>query len=212
MRQSGLKFLIISLMSFRKNLEALGDTNQIRTFHGAQCICDLGVADASLCNWKSCGICLAVKSSFTAFEFGAASNSGRYGKGIYSYFDPSMADRFATSSTSSPYRAMLACEVNIPATHSNASKSPMVVKSVSAQIPCVDEWELTPRFRFLVRRQRPRIRFFGRGHYPEVCDLVQQGNLIRMQGLGVDERYSEERDSRRWFSCWSRVFVIRNLL
>ena len=117
---------------FRKNLEALGNTSQIRTFYGAQCICDLGIADPSLCNWKSCGICLIIKSSFTAFEFGATSNSGRYGRGIYSYFDPSMADRFATSSISSPYRAMLACEVNVPAPDSNASRSPLVVKSVSA--------------------------------------------------------------------------------
>lgn len=119
---------------FRKNLEALGNTSQIRTFHGAQCICDLGTADPSLCNWKSCGVCSIIKSSFTAFEFGATSNSGRYGKGIYSYFDPSMADRFATSSISSPYRAILACEVNVPAMDSNASRSPLVVKSVSAWV------------------------------------------------------------------------------
>ena len=119
------------------NLEALGDTSQIRTFYGAQRICDLGVTDSSLCNWKSCGICSIIKSSFTAFEFGATSNSGRYGKGIYSYFDPSRADRFATSSISSPYRAILACEVSVPATDSNASKSPMVVKSVSVLAP----WE-----------------------------------------------------------------------
>ena len=138
MRQSGFGFPTVHLMSFRMNLEALGNANQIRTFYGTQCICDLGVADCSLCNWKSCGICSTVKSSFTAFEFGATSNSGRYGKGIYSYFDPSMADKFATSSASSPYRAMLACEVNVPAPDSNASKSPMVVKSVSTKVPCMD--------------------------------------------------------------------------
>lgn len=123
-------------MTSRMNLEALGNTKQIRTFHGTQCICDLGVSDSSLCNWKSCGICSIIKSSFTAFEFGVTGNSGRYGKGIYSYFDPSMADGFATSSISSPYRVMLACEVNVPATNSNASKSPMVAKSVSRWIPC----------------------------------------------------------------------------
>jgi len=116
--------------AYRMNLEALGDAAKIRTFHGAQCICDLGVTDSNPCNWKSCGICSIVKSSFTAFEFGVASNHGRYGKGIYSYFDPSMADRFATSSVTSPYRVMLACEVNVPAANSNASKSPMVVKSL----------------------------------------------------------------------------------
>ena len=129
------KFPYNSLTTSRMNLEALGGTQQLHTFHGAQCICDLGVSDSSLCNWKSCGICSIIKSSFTAFEFGVTSNTGRYGKGIYSYFDPSMADRFATSSVSSPYRAILACEVNVPATDSNASKSPMVAKSVSIQIP-----------------------------------------------------------------------------
>ena len=122
------------LMIFRMNLEALGSSHQIRTFHGAQCICDLGVSNPSFCTWKSCGICSIIKSSFTAFEFGVTSNTGRYGKGIYSYFDPSMADRFATSSLSSPYRVMLACEINIPTTDSNAWKSPMVVKSVSQKI------------------------------------------------------------------------------
>ena len=127
-----LKDPVNILISSRMNLEALGDTSQMRTFHGAQCICDLGVADSSLCNWKSCGICSIVKSSFTTFEFGVTSNSGRYGKGIYSYFNPSMADRFATSSISSPYRVMLACEVNVPGRKSNASRSPVVVKSVSS--------------------------------------------------------------------------------
>ena len=128
------KFPYNSLITSRMNLEALGGTKQLHTFHGAQCICDLGVSNLSFCNWKSCGICSIVKSSFTTFEFGAMSNSGRYGKGVYSYFDLSMADRFATSSVSSPYRAMLACEVNVPAANSNASKSPMVAKSVSIWI------------------------------------------------------------------------------
>ena len=113
------------------NLEALGNTRQIRTFRGAQRICDLGVVDSSLCNWKSCGVCTIIKSSFTAFKFGVTSDVGRYGSGIYTYFDPSMADNFATSSLSSPYRMILACEVNVPAKGSNAWKSPKVVKSVS---------------------------------------------------------------------------------
>jgi len=134
--RSVITFSYNSLMASRMNLEALGDTKQAHTFHGAQCICDLGLSDPSLCNWKSCGICSVIKSSFTTFEFGATNNSDRYGVGIYSYFDPSMADRFATSSLSSPYRAMLACEVNVPAVNSNASKSPMVVHSVSIWVPC----------------------------------------------------------------------------
>jgi len=117
-------------VAYRVNLEAIGDTNQMHTFHGAQRICDLGIADPSLCSWESCGICSIIKSSFTVFEFGVTCNSGRYGKGIYSYFDPSMADRFATSSVTSPYKAILGCEVNVPATDSNASKSPLVAGSI----------------------------------------------------------------------------------
>lgn len=129
------KFPANHLTDSSGNLEAFGKASQVRTFHGAQCICDLGVADPSLCSWKSCGICSIIKSSFTTFEFGMTNNIGRHGKGVYSYFDPSMADRFATSSVSSPYRAILLCEVNIPTKGSNASKSPMVVKSVRGLMP-----------------------------------------------------------------------------
>jgi len=120
--------------AYRMNLEALGGTHQVFTFRGAQCICDLGVTDASLCDWASCGICSIIKSSFATFEFGATSNSGRFGNGIYTYFDPSRADRFATSSLSSPYRAILLCEVNIPMKGSNASKSPLVAKSFEDEV------------------------------------------------------------------------------
>lgn len=120
--------------AYRKNLEVIGGTRQLHTFRGAQCICDLGVTDSSLCEWKSCGICSIIKSSFTVLEFGATSNLGRYGSGIYSYFDPSMADRFATSSLSSPYRAMLLCEVNIPTPGSNAFESPLVAKSANDDV------------------------------------------------------------------------------
>ena len=130
MRQNGFKFPVDLLTNFRTDLEALCKAGQVRTFHGAQCICDLGVGDTSLCKWNSCGICSIIKSSFTRFEFGMSSHSGRHGNGIYSYFDPSKADKFATSSVSSPYRAILLCEVNIPMRGSNASKSPRVVKSV----------------------------------------------------------------------------------
>ena len=172
-RQFCLKFPVYSLMNLRMNLEALGKTKQLRTFYGTQCICDLGVKDSSLCDWKSCGICLITKSSFTAFEFGATGNSGRYGKGIYSYFDPSMADRFATSSVSSPYRAVLACEVNIPAVNSNASRSPIVAKSVSASTTSSTIDRSSPtRSHSLVRRRRPGVCFFSRGNHPEVCDPV----------------------------------------
>jgi hypothetical protein len=37
----------------------------------------------------------------------------RLGVGIYSYENPALADRFATSCLSSPYRVMIACDVAI---------------------------------------------------------------------------------------------------
>ena len=52
---------------------------EVTTFHSSQCICDLGAkSHASLCNIVSCGICSAVKSSFTEFAFGVKKNEGRY--------------------------------------------------------------------------------------------------------------------------------------
>jgi hypothetical protein len=152
------------------NLEALGSAYQPRTFHGTQYMCDLGVADSSLCNRKSCGICSIIRSSFTTFAFGAANNSGRYGNGIYTYFNPAMADMFATSSPSSPFKAMLLCEVNIPGTRSNAQKSPVVVESVSPFGPYVGlQTGLTSPFpllslemqiAYLFLQQRPSSRSF----------------------------------------------------
>ncbi|TFK36684.1 hypothetical protein BDQ12DRAFT_699509 [Crucibulum laeve] len=84
---------------------------EIRSFHSSQCICDLGFKDATLCDFKSCGVCSIIKSSFKSFAFGAPFNTGRFGDGVYSYRNPGLADRFATSCTSSPYRVMIACDV-----------------------------------------------------------------------------------------------------
>lgn len=195
-RQSAISTLYDSLIIPRMNLEALGDTKQIPTFHGAQCICDLGVSSSSLCNWTSCGICSIIKNSFTVFEFGATSNSGRYGKGIYSYFDPSMADSFATSSISSPYRVMLECEVNVPASNSNASKSPMVVKSVSKWTPCA-------RFRtihlpFSHPSSRTRI----------ACSFLLRRpsfrGLLSCTAREPETLTSEAQRGGERFPCWSR--------
>ncbi|KAJ2917360.1 hypothetical protein MD484_g3079, partial [Candolleomyces efflorescens] len=84
---------------------------EVRSFHSSQCICDLGAKEPVLCNFKSCGICSIIKSGFKSFAFGMSSNQGRFGDGIYSYRNPRMADRFATSCTSSPYRVMIACDI-----------------------------------------------------------------------------------------------------
>jgi len=36
-----------------------------------------------------------------------------FGDGVYSYRNPALADNFATSCTSSPYRVMIACDVTV---------------------------------------------------------------------------------------------------
>ena len=102
---------------------------KVRSFHSSLCLCDLGTKGAVLCSSKSCGICQIVKSRFKSFAFGALSNTGRwvvdcilgrieltrpiisFGDGIYSYRNPALADVFATSCTSSPYRVMIVCDV-----------------------------------------------------------------------------------------------------
>ncbi|KAF9479969.1 hypothetical protein BDN70DRAFT_857581 [Pholiota conissans] len=86
---------------------------EVRSFHGSQCICDLGTKGPVPCNFKSCGICCIIRSCFSSFEFGANFNNGRFGEGIYSYRNPALADRFATSCTSSPYRVMIACDASV---------------------------------------------------------------------------------------------------
>lgn len=84
---------------------------KVPSFHSSLCVCDLGTKDAVLCSVKSCGICQIIKSRFKSFAFGALSNIGRFGDGIYSYRNPALADVFATSCLSSPYRVMIVCEV-----------------------------------------------------------------------------------------------------
>ncbi|KAJ7614080.1 hypothetical protein FB45DRAFT_993050 [Roridomyces roridus] len=68
---------------------------------------------AVLCEFKSCGICCIVKSCFHEFAFGEKFNIGRFGDGIYSYRNPSLADVHATSATSTPYRVMIACDATV---------------------------------------------------------------------------------------------------
>lgn len=55
----------------------------------------------------------------------------RFGEGVYSYLEPSLADRWAVSTTSSPYRAMLACDVNLLPPQMKPSRSSGVLQSVS---------------------------------------------------------------------------------
>lgn len=56
---------------------------------------------------------MIAKSNFKSLAFGTPWNQGRFGDGIYSYRNPALADRFATSCTSSPFRVMIACDVSV---------------------------------------------------------------------------------------------------
>lgn len=132
-------------------MTALGPPRQVGTFHSTQCICDIGTNNVKFCAWPSCGICAIIRSGFTAFEFGMKSNTGRsvepnrvllprtaliqpadrFGSGVYSYLDPSLADRHAVSTTSSPYRVMLLCEVNLLPLRMKPPQFSAIVQSVS---------------------------------------------------------------------------------
>jgi len=127
--------------AFRQSLESGGGVRLLRTFHASQCICDMGTKGTVLCDWRSCGICNIVKSGFQRVAFGAPGNKGRHGDGLYSSTDPSVADRFATSCLSSPYRVMVACDVALP---QHTSKNNSIL--MGDQVVVRDSGTITPRF------------------------------------------------------------------
>jgi len=53
------------------------ESREIRTFHSALCVCDLGYADNNLCSRPTCGICCTIKSGFKSLAFGKTSMQGR---------------------------------------------------------------------------------------------------------------------------------------
>ncbi|PBK75916.1 hypothetical protein ARMSODRAFT_1013331 [Armillaria solidipes] len=121
-----------SYMDFRKRVDK---PKEVRTFHSAQCICDLGEKSPEVCQYKSCGICSIIKSSFTAFEFGDPFNNGRFGEGIYSYKFAANADRFATSCTSSRYRVTILCDVVVDSSVEVPEDESLFVPTSDAIIP-----------------------------------------------------------------------------
>lgn len=56
----------------------------------------------------------------------------RFGDGVYSYRNPALADQFATSCTTSPFRVMIASEilVEVPDKAGRLLKDPVSVGSV----------------------------------------------------------------------------------
>lgn len=99
---------------FKAKLAATDPVEEIKTFYSHQCICDLGTKGPTLCEFKSCGICMVVKSSFRRFVFDRKADHGRLGDGIYTHLDASQADKAATSCTTSPYRVMTMCRIAKP--------------------------------------------------------------------------------------------------
>lgn len=114
-------------------MKAAGGYRELRTYYGAQCICPFAIKNMQLCEWRSCGICMVIKHSFTMFHFGEMTTRGRsgllplcsfdlilisntrLGSGIYTTSDSSSADKEVTSSLASPYRVMVVCDVIVPA-------------------------------------------------------------------------------------------------
>ncbi|KAJ7222936.1 hypothetical protein C8J57DRAFT_242265 [Mycena rebaudengoi] len=114
---------------------AQGARQEIRVFHSSQCICDLGTKTPALCDFKSCGICCIVKSSFKELAFGERSNNGRFGEGIYAYRNPSLADVHATSATSSPFRVTIACDAAVAADFEIPDEDSVFLPSADAIVP-----------------------------------------------------------------------------
>ena len=59
----------------------------------------------------------------------------RLGSGIYSYLDPSLADVWAVSTTSSPFRVMLECEVSLLPPRTKPPRFSSILQSVSHRPP-----------------------------------------------------------------------------
>ncbi|KAG2357868.1 hypothetical protein BDR07DRAFT_1419140 [Suillus spraguei] len=133
---------------YLRGSQATGQAHILRTFHAAQCICDMGTKGPILCKWTSCGICNVVSSAFRGVAFGVPYNIGRQGKGLYSSRNPASADRLATSCLSSPYRVMIACDVVLP---QNLDKSTTVVAGDRVVVRVPDA--ITPRFVVMYTKQ-----------------------------------------------------------
>ncbi|KAK0469537.1 uncharacterized protein EV420DRAFT_1633960 [Desarmillaria tabescens] len=121
--------------SYKDFKKRVNKPKEVRTFHSAQCICDLGEKSPEVCQYKSCGICSIIKSSFNAFEFGEPVNNGRFGEGIYSHKFAVYADRFATSCTSSQYRVTILSDAIVDSSTEIPEDESLFVPTPDAIIP-----------------------------------------------------------------------------
>lgn len=91
--------------------QAHGGSNTKSAWFACQCICDVGVKSADLCNFRSCGICMVVKSGFDELAFGQTTNNGIYGDGIYANLNPAMAHRFTVRKADHNSRVVILCSI-----------------------------------------------------------------------------------------------------
>ncbi|GAW05522.1 hypothetical protein LENED_007385 [Lentinula edodes] len=115
--------------AYRKNLT---NPREIRTYHASLMLCDLGSKGPFLCERKGCGICSVVRSSFKTFAFEEDYEQGRFGPGIYTFVNPKLADTEATTSSTSPYRVMVACDVLVDAGQEIPAEDSVFVASSEA--------------------------------------------------------------------------------
>jgi hypothetical protein len=95
----------------RQRLAINGAVQTLNGYFTDLAICNIGSPSLDLCKNKTCGICSVLKSSFKVFAFGANSQDGPSGNGIYISKTAALADPAATSSTSTPYRVLICCEI-----------------------------------------------------------------------------------------------------
>ncbi|KAG8914194.1 hypothetical protein FRC01_004180, partial [Tulasnella sp. 417] len=98
-----------NLLSYKAH--AYGGSNTTSAWFGCQCICDVGVKSPDLCNTRSCGICMVIKSGFDELAFGKPTNNGIYGDGIYAHKNPAMAHRFTLRKSGHDMRAVILCSI-----------------------------------------------------------------------------------------------------
>jgi hypothetical protein len=115
--------------SYRKTLK---NPRELRTYHASLVVCDLGTKGPFLCERKGCGVCSVIRSSFREFAFEEEYNQGRFGPGIYTYINPKLADKYATTVTTSPYRVVVACDILLDAQQEISTDESVFIETAGA--------------------------------------------------------------------------------
>lgn len=127
----------------RSQYKNSGDSSRLPIWYSGQNICELGgpTKPVEFCQYKSCGICIPLKSGFSAFEFGQKYQTGPHGNGIYTTREPAVADKHAISSTGTPYRVVILASLTIP---SNASRE--FILGNNNDVFCKNPLAITPDY------------------------------------------------------------------